>query len=62
MRDFIELNVAVADLEQELQRTLQPHVKAPHTGGFDNDAIVQIPQRHIFQPRHQKSSADGMRL
>ena len=34
----------------------------PLTSGLNHHAIVQIPKRHVFQPRHQKSSADGMRL
>ena len=61
-RNLIELNVPVNDLQQKLDRTLQPHMKAPLTSGLNHHAIVQIPKRHVFQPRHQESSADGMRL
>ncbi len=39
--------------------TLQPHMKASLASGLNHHAVVQIPKRHVFQPRHQKSSADG---
>jgi hypothetical protein len=40
---FIEPNVSVNDLQQKLDRTLHPYVKAPHTGRFNHHAVVQIP-------------------
>ena len=61
-RNLIELNVPVNDLQQKLDRALQSHMKAPLASGLNHHAIVQLPKRHVFQPRHQKSSADGMRL
>jgi hypothetical protein len=59
---FIESHIAVHDLQQELQWTLRPHMQAPHAGSFDHHGVVQIAKCHVLQPRHQKSSADGMRL
>ena len=61
-RNFVESNVAVNYFEQELHGTLQPHMQASHTGCLDDDVVIQIPKRMVFQPSHQKSSADGMRL
>ena len=60
--DLIKVNVSVNDFKKKLHRALQPYMQAPHAGGFDDDAVVQIPEGSIFQPSHQKSSADGMRL
>jgi len=60
--DFIETNVAVGDLDQKLQRTLQPDVQAPDTRRFNDHAIIEVTQRGIFKPSHQKSSAEGIRL
>jgi hypothetical protein len=62
LRHFIEMDIAMGDLNQQLQRTLLPNVKAPHTGAFDDRSLVQIPQCGIFKPSHQKSSAEGIRL
>jgi len=60
--DLVQMHVAVIDLDEKLHRALQPDVQAPDARRFDDDTIVQIAQRHIFEPRHQKSSAEGMRL
>ena len=60
--DLIEPYIAVVHLQQQVQGTLQPYVKATHTSGFDQYIVVQIPKGNIFKPRHQKSSAEGMRL
>ena len=62
LRYFVHINVAVADFDEQLHRTLQPDVQAAHTSCFDDDAIVQVAQGCIFKPAHQKSSADGIRL
>ena len=43
--NLIELNVPVYDLQQKLDWTLQPHMKAPLTSGLNHHAIVQIPKR-----------------
>ena len=40
--DFIEMNIAVRNLEEELQWTLQPDVQTSHASGFDYDFLVQI--------------------
>jgi hypothetical protein len=60
--DFIHVYVTVIDFDQKLNRALQPDMQASHACGFDDDGIVQIPQAGIFEPAHQKSSADGTRL
>jgi hypothetical protein len=40
--DFIETHVAMIDLDEKLQRTLQPNVQASHARRFDDCALVQI--------------------
>ena len=41
--NLIEPHVAMVYFQQKLQGTLKPHMKAPHTGGFDKDGVVQVP-------------------
>jgi hypothetical protein len=60
--DLIKANVAMNYLEKQLDGALHPDIKAPDARCLDNDSVIQIPQGGIFEPRHQKSSADGMRL
>jgi len=62
LRDFVHVHVPVIDLDEKLQRALKPGVEAPHARCLNNDAIVDITQTRVFQPRHQKSSAEGIRL
>ena len=62
LRHFVETHVAVNDLEKKLNWALQPDMQAPDAGRFDDDAIVQVSQGRVFEPGHQKSSAEGMRL
>lgn len=59
---FVHPHIAVIDLDQKLHRALQPCVEAAHARGLDDDAIIEIAEACVFQPRHQKSSADGIRL
>ena len=42
LRDFVQMHIAVNDLEKKLDRTLQPNVKAPHASRFDDHAIIEI--------------------
>jgi hypothetical protein len=61
-RHFVKMHVAMNDLEKKLQRALLPNVKAPHAGCLNDNAIIEIAERRVFEPRHQKSSAEGIRL
>jgi hypothetical protein len=60
--DFIHINVAVNDFKKKLNGALQPDVQASYARSLDDDGVVQIAEGGIFEPRHQKSSADGIRL
>jgi len=62
LRDFIEAHVTMVNLNEKLHRSLHPNVRASEAGCLDNHAVVQISQRGIFEPTHQKSSAEGIRL
>ena len=62
LRDFVHAHIAVIDLDEKLHRTLQPDMQTPDTGRLNNDTVVQIPQCRVFEPGHQKSSAEGIRL
>lgn len=62
LRHFVHVNIPVIDLDEELHGALKPYMQTAHAGCFDQDAIVQIPQVRVFQPGHQKSSAEGIRL
>ena len=44
---FVEMHVAMIDLDKQLHWALQPDVQAPDASGIDDDAIVQIAQRHV---------------
>jgi len=61
-RNFIEAHVAVIDFDEELDGALQPDMQTSQTRRFQKHAVIQIPQRGIAPPIHQKSSADGIRL
>ena len=61
-RDFVETNVSVIDFEEKLHRALQPDMQASQAGGLNKVVVIEIAQVGVFKPRHQKSSADGMRL
>lgn len=60
--DFIEIDIPVVHLEQQMRRTLQPGMQAAQAGCFKRLAFIQIPKGQIGQPTHQKSSALGMRV
>jgi hypothetical protein len=62
LRDFVEVHVAVINLDEKLHRALQPDMQAAQARRLDYDAVIQVTQSRVFEPRHQKSSADGMRL
>ena len=40
--DFVEMYIAMIHFEQELDRALQPDMKASHAGRFDHDTVVEI--------------------
>jgi len=61
-RDFIETDVAMRDLQEQLHGTLEPDMKTPDAGGLDQHLVIEIAEGCVFEPRHQKSSADGIRL
>src|ERR1700722_11150088 len=44
---LVKMHIAMIDLDEQLHRGLQPNVQAPDAGCFDNDAVVQIAQRHV---------------
>jgi hypothetical protein len=56
------VHVAVINLDEKLHRALQPDVQAAKARRLDDDAVIQVTQSCVFKPRHQKSSAEGMRL
>ena len=60
--NLVEVHVAVIDFEEKLHGALQPDVQTSQAGGFDDGAVVEVAQVDVFEPAHQKSSADGMRL
>jgi hypothetical protein len=60
--NLVQAYVAVIDFEEKLHGALQPDVQTSQAGGFDDGAVVEIAQVDVFEPAHQKSSADGMRL
>jgi hypothetical protein len=60
--DLVQMHIAMNYLQKKLSRTLQPNMQAPDAGGFDDHAFVKVAEGRVFKPRHQKSSADGMRL
>jgi hypothetical protein len=42
LRNFVQMHIAMNDLEQQLDRALQPDVKAPHARRFDDHTIIEI--------------------
>lgn len=59
---FFERHIPVVHFQQELKRALQPGMQATDAGGFNNRCPLHIPKLGVISPRHQKSSAEGMRL
>ena len=62
LRNFVHMDVAMIDLDEKLHRALQPCVKASHAGCLDDDGVIKVAKASVFEPRHQKSSADGILL
>jgi hypothetical protein len=61
-RHFVEMHVAVIGLEEKLHGALQPCMQAAQASRLDQIVVIEIAQAHVFEPCHQKSSADGIRL
>ena len=59
---FIEMDIPMIHFDEKLQRTLQPHIEAAQAGRLYDRPVVEIAERRVLQPRHQKSSALGIRL
>jgi hypothetical protein len=62
LRDFVEVHVTVINLDEKLHGALQPDMQAAQARRLNDDAVIQVTQSRVFEPRHQKSSAEGMRL
>jgi len=60
--NLIEAHVAVIDFDEELHGTLQPDMQTSETRRLQKHAVIQILERSVPLPIHQKSSAEGIRL
>lgn len=47
---FVKFNIPVAYFDKQLDRALQPNMKAANTGRFNQNIIFQVSQSYVFLP------------